>query len=104
MLLRALARRTLQVTATAVLFSGGAVAQAASSVSLCLPSTPNTAVTSASSTATCASGSTALALPASSAAQQTLISILPDIHYETSGIDGKPIVIQVAGGNGQVLD
>jgi hypothetical protein len=77
MLLRVLARRTLlPVTATAVLFSGGAVAQAASSVSLCVPSTPNTAVTSASSPGTCGSGSTALASPESSAAQQTLISML----------------------------
>jgi len=104
MLLRVLARRTLlPVTATAVLLCGGAVAQAASSVSLCVPSTPNTAVTSASSTGTCGSGSTAVVLPASSAAQQTLISILPDINYQASGIDGKP-TIQFSGANVQVIN
>ncbi len=104
MLLRVLARRTLlPVTATAVLFSGGAVAQAASSVSLCVPSTPNTAVTSASSTGTCASGATAVALPASSSAQQTLISILPYIFYEDKyhGIGGKPTIV-FSGANVQI--
>jgi hypothetical protein len=103
-LLRVLARRALlSVTATAVLFSGGAVAQAASSVSLCVPSTPNTAITSPSSAGTCASGATAVALPASSAAQQTLISILPDVNYQASGIDGKP-TIQFSGANLQVVN
>jgi hypothetical protein len=93
----------MPVLVPAVILAGGGVARAASpSVSLCVASTPNTAVTSASSTGTCASGSTAVALPASSAEQQTLLSILPHITFNQSGVDGKPTV-QFSGVNVQVV-
>jgi hypothetical protein len=101
MRVRVLARRIVPVIVTTVGFSGGAVAHAASSVSFCVPSTPSTPLTSASSTGTCASG-TAVALPASSQAQQTLISILPYVNYQPSGIGNKP-TIQVSGVNVQVV-
>ena len=103
MRLYAVRRRVLPVLVTAIGFSGGAVAQAATSVSLCVPSTPNKAVSSASSTGTCTSGSTAVALPASSAAQQTLISILPHISFQAAGVGGKP-TIQVSGVNLQLIN
>jgi hypothetical protein len=96
-------RRLLPVVATAAVFSGGAAAQAASSVSLCVPSKSNAAVTSASSSGTCALGSTAVALPATRAAQQTLLSILPDIKFVSAGIDGKP-TIQFNGVNVQLIN
>jgi hypothetical protein len=47
-----------------------------------------------------------VALPASSAAQQTLISILPDITFVSSGVGGKPTIqfhnvnVQVVNGAG----
>jgi hypothetical protein len=106
MRLHAVSRRVLPVIVTAVGFSGGAVAHAASTVSLCVPSKANTAVTSASSTGTCASGSTAVALPASSADQNTLISILPHVGFQASGVGGKPTIqfsavnVQLVNGSG----
>jgi hypothetical protein len=104
MRLPVVARRVLPVIVTTVGFSGGAVAYAApASVSLCVPSTPNKAVNSASSTGTCASGSAAVALPTSHAEQQTLISILPDISFQSSGIGGKP-TIQFSGVNLQLIN
>jgi hypothetical protein len=103
MLTHAVSRRLLPVFVTAVGFSGGAIAHPATSVSLCVPSKANTAVTSASSTGTCASGSTAVALPSSSAAQQTLISILPHLSIQASGVGGKP-TIQVSGVNLQLVN
>ena len=83
MLMHAVSRRVLPVFLIAVGFSGGAVAHAATSVSLCVPSKANTAVTSAGSTGKCASGSTAVARPSSSAAQQTLIDLDERIHAIT---------------------
>ncbi len=77
------------------------VAHAASSVSICVPATAGAAITSAGS-GSCSSG-TQVALPSSSAAQQTLIGILPYINYEASGIDGKP-TIQFSGANLQVVN
>jgi len=88
MRLRAVSPRFVPVTIIAVVLSGGAAARAASSLSLCVRQTPNTAVTSASTTGTCATGSTAVALPASTSGQQTLLSILPDITYQPAGIAG----------------
>jgi hypothetical protein len=98
-------RRILPVIVTTVGFSGGAIAHAAS-VSVCVPSTPNKAVTSAGSTGTCASGSTAVALPASSTDQQTLLSILPHVSFQASGVGGKPTIefsavnLQLVNGSG----
>jgi hypothetical protein len=72
-------------------------------VSLCVPSTANKTVTSASTTGTCATGSTAVALPASSTDQHTLLSILPHLTFQASGVDGKP-TIQFSGANVQVIN
>src|SRR5207248_1937662 len=49
------------------------------------------------------SGGTTVALPASSSEQQTLLSILPHIKYEASGVGGKP-TIQFSGVNVQVVN
>jgi hypothetical protein len=92
----------MPVVVTMVGFAGGAVAHAAS-VSLCVPSTPKAAVTSASSAGTCTAGSTAVALPASSTQQQTLISLLPHVSFHASGVGGKP-TIQFLGVNVQVVN
>lgn len=102
MRLRLLALRMLPLAITTAVFSGGAVAHAAS-VPFCVPSTPSAAVTSPSSTGACATGSTAVQMPASSADQQTLLSILPDIKVQASGVGGKP-TIQFSGVNLQLLN
>jgi hypothetical protein len=96
-----MSRRILPVIVTISVFSGAAVAHAAS-VSLCVPSTANKAVTSASG-GTCAAGSTAVALPASSTDQHTLLSILPHITFQASGVDGKPTLV-FSGVNLQVIN
>jgi hypothetical protein len=101
-LLLALSRRILPVIVTTAGLSGGVVAHAAS-VSLCVPSAPNKAVTSASKTGSCAAASTAVALPASSTDQQTLLSILPHVSFQASGVGGKP-TIQFSGMNLQVVN
>jgi hypothetical protein len=86
------------------LFAGGAFA---SSVFLCVPSTAGGSVTSdGSGSGACASTSTKVALPASSADQQTLVSILPHISFSSSGVGGKPTItfsgvnVQVVSGSG----
>jgi hypothetical protein len=80
--------------------AGGAFA---SSVFLCVPSTAGQSVTSGGpSPGTCASG-TKVALPASSADQQTLISILPHISFVSTGIGGKP-TIRFTGVNAQIIN
>ena len=82
------------------LFAGGAFA---SSVFLCVPSSASQAVVSGGpSPGTCSTG-TKVALPASSADQQTLLSILPHISFSASGIGGKP-TIQLSGVNVQIID
>jgi hypothetical protein len=96
-------RVMLLISAVGVVF--GAVAgsaAAASSVYLCVPSTAGASVTSGGSTGTCSTG-TPVALPSEKVEQEKLISILPDIKYEASGIDSKP-TIQFSGVNLQVID
>lgn len=101
---RAVIRLTLPGIVTVALFSGGAVAYgSAGSVSFCVPSKPHMAVTSTSSGGTCATGSAAVTLPASSSQQHTLLSILPDISFQASGVGGKPTV-QFAGVNLQLVN
>jgi hypothetical protein len=102
MRLSVLSRRILPVIVTTAGLSGGVVAHAAS-VSLCVPSAPNKAVTSASKTGSCATGSTVVALPASTTDQQTLLSILPHVSFQASGVGGKP-TIQFSGVNLQVVN
>ena len=102
MSLLVLGRRLLPVVVTAGVLSPGAVAHAAS-VSLCISSKPNAAVTSPGTSGTCAAGSTAVALPASSTDQQTLLAVLPHMSFQASGVGGKP-TIEISGVNVQVVN
>src|ERR1700733_12661456 len=69
----------------------GAQAAFASSVFVCVPATAGQSVSSDGNGSTaCASGGTRVALPASSADQQTLISILPHISFSAAGVGRKP--------------
>jgi hypothetical protein len=77
-------------------FAGGAFA---ASVSLCVPSTAGQSVSSGA----CSGSGSTVALPASSADQQTLISILPHITFSSSGVGGKPTV-KFTGVNLQLVD
>jgi len=97
-------RFVLSMAAVGVVFAGVAgSALGASSVFLCVPSTAGEAVTSVGSTGTCGSGSSSVALPSEKTEQEKLISILPHINYEASGIDKQP-TIQFSGVNLQVID
>jgi hypothetical protein len=58
-----------------------------------VPSTANKTVTSTGVAGTCAAGSTAVALPAGSKDQQTLLSILPHLSFQPSGVGGKPTIV-----------
>src|SRR5437763_6306238 len=85
----------------------GAQAAMASAVFLCVPSAAGHSVTSDGNGSTaCGSSSTRVALPASSADQKTLLSILPHIRFTASGVGGKPTVrftgvnVQVVSGSG----
>jgi len=73
----------------------------ASSVTLCVPSGEGAAITTPTS-GSCGTG-TSVVLPGEKADQEKLISILPHINYETSGIGGKPTV-QFSGVNLQVIN
>ena len=97
-------RVVLLLAAVGVVFAGVAdSALGASSVFLCVPSTAGEAVTSGGSTGTCGAGTSSVALPSEKAEQEKLISILPHINYEASGIDKQPTV-QFSGVNLQVID
>src|SRR4051794_1854981 len=89
------------VVAAAVSMSAAGTGTAgAASVSLCVPSSG--AVTAGA----CAGAGTSVALPASSADQQALISLLPHVRFAASGIGGKPTItftgvnVQVVSGSG----
>jgi hypothetical protein len=76
---------------------------ALASVAICVPSTAGQAVSSdGNGSAACSGAATKVALPASSADQQALISILPHIRFSTSGVGAKP-TIQFSGVNVQVV-
>jgi hypothetical protein len=62
----------------------------ASSVTLCVPAGEGAAITTPTK-GSCGSG-TSVALPSEKVEQEKLISILPHINYETSGIDAKPTI------------
>jgi hypothetical protein len=97
-------RVTLVLLAVGVVLGGLAgSAFAASSVYLCVPATAGEAVTSGGSSGTCGLGTSSVALPAEKAEQEKLISILPNIKYKASGIDGKP-TIQFSGVNLQLVN
>jgi hypothetical protein len=97
-------KRVLLLLAAVGAVSAGVASSAlgASTVFLCVPSTAGEAVTSGGSTGTCSSG-TSVVLPGEKAEQEKLISILPHINYEASGIDEKPTV-QFSGVNLQVIN
>ncbi|MGC2374038.1 MAG: hypothetical protein WA484_09210 [Solirubrobacteraceae bacterium] len=95
-------RRVALSIALGTVFLGVAgSALGASSVTLCVPSGEGVSI------ATPVKGScgaaTSVALPSEKTEQEKLISILPHINYEASGIDGKP-TIQFTGINLQVID
>ena len=95
-------RVVLLLAAVGVVFVGVVgSAQAASTVSLCVPSGEGAAITTPTG-GSCGSGTTVL-LPSEPAEQKKLISILPHINYEETGIGGKP-TIQFSGVNLQVID
>ena len=80
--------------------AGGALA---ASVVLCVPTAAGQAVVSGGAApGTCASG-TKVAMPASSADQQTLISLLPHMSFSASGVGGKP-TISFSGVNVQIIN
>lgn len=96
---------TLPAALVAALLACCVVAQGAladSSVSLCVPSTAGQAIVSGGSIGTCSSGQTPVSLPSSSAEQQTLLSILPHMSLNPSGVAGKP-TIRFSGVNVQVV-
>jgi hypothetical protein len=73
----------------------------ASSVTLCVPSGEGATITTPTS-GSCGSG-TSVQLPSEKAEQEKLLSILPHINYEASGVGGKPTV-QFTGVNLQVIN
>jgi len=77
------------------------VACAATSVTLCVPAGEGAAITTPSK-GSCGAG-TSVTLPGEKAEQEKLISILPHVDYEASGIDKQP-TIQFTGVNLQVID
>jgi hypothetical protein len=81
----------------ALLCSTGAAR--AASISLCVSGTPGAAVTSGA----CSGSGTTVALPSSATDQATLISILPYISFNATGIDGRP-TIRITGANVQIID
>lgn len=95
-------RRSTFLAASVAVIAGLAaspgVAQAATFI--CVPATAGAAVTSGGASGSCSAG-TAVELPASSADQQTLLSMLPHMSFSASGIGGKP-TITVTGANLQV--
>jgi hypothetical protein len=95
-------RAMLLMTSVGVAFVGlASSALAASSVTLCVPSGEGAAITTPLK-GSCGTATT-VQLPAEKAEQEKLISILPDIKYEASGIDSKP-TIQFSGVNLQVVN
>ena len=95
-------RVVLLMAAVGVVFAGVAgSALGASTVSLCVPSGEGAAITTPTK-GSCGSG-TSVALPSEKAEQEKLISILPHINYEASGVDAKP-TIQFSGINLQVIN
>jgi hypothetical protein len=95
-------RFVLLMAAVGVVFAGVAgSALGASSVTLCVPSGEGAAITTPTS-GSCGSG-TSVQLPGEKAEQEKLISILPHINYEASGVDAKP-TIQFTGINLQVIN
>jgi hypothetical protein len=95
-------RVVLLLAAVGAMFAGvTGSAQAASSVTLCVPSTEGAAITTPTG-GSCGSG-TSVQLPSEAKEQEKLISILPHINYEASGIDKQPTV-QFSGINLQVIN
>jgi len=90
------------MAAVGVVFVGVAgSALGASSVTLCVPSGEGAAITTPTG-GSCGAG-TSVQLPGEKAEQEKLISILPDLKYVASGVDGKPTV-QFSGVNLQVIN
>jgi len=95
-------RVVLLLAAVGVVFVGVVgSALGASSVTLCVPSAEGAAITTPTS-GSCGSG-TSVQLPSEAKEQEKLISILPHINYEASGIDKQP-TIQFSGVNLQVIN
>lgn len=94
--------RLVSIMATTVIAVGlmtDVSVAAASSVSLCVPTTSGEAVKSGA----CGGGGTTVSLPASATDQETLISILPYIKFEAEGVAKKP-TIQFSGVNVQIIN
>jgi hypothetical protein len=89
----------LVALATAITLCFGAADAFAASVSMCVPTTPGQPLVSGA----CSGSGTTVALPASSADQQTLISILPYVRFVASGVGGLPTV-QFTGANVQIVN
>src|SRR5690348_15440251 len=99
----AVRRSIVAATATMAVCGGLAIPASASaaSVALCVPSTAGATVTAAGG-GSCSGGATKVALPASSADQQTLLNVLPFISFNASGVGGKP-TIRFTGANVQIV-
>ena len=75
----------------------------ASSVFLCVPSSAGQAVTSdGNGSGGCAGRAAKVALPGGAADQQTLISILPYVSFDATGVGGAP-TIRFSGVNVQIV-
>jgi hypothetical protein len=94
-------RRVLLFVVVGIVFFGVASVASAASVTLCVPSGEGAAITTPTG-GSCGTG-TSVQLPSEKSEQEKLISILPDIKYESSGIDSKP-TIQFSGVNLQVIN
>jgi hypothetical protein len=93
---------TAALVAALGLAAGPAAGSAAASVFLCVPASAGAAVTSRGSAGACASG-TPVELPDSRADQHTLVSILPYLSFNATGIAGEP-TITFKGANVQLVN
>ena len=78
-------------------------ASAQAAVFLCVPTTAGAAVTSGGADGASCGTSKPVELPESRADQKTLLSILPYLSFNPTGVGGKPTV-QVKGANLQILN
>jgi hypothetical protein len=94
-------RVVLLMAVVGLVFLGVVGSALGATVSVCVPSGEGAAITTPTG-GSCGSGTSVL-LPAEPEEQKKLISILPHINYEASGIDEKPTV-QFSGVNLQVIN
>ncbi len=95
--------RYVKWVAAAALAAGATAVPAHAGTFLCVPATAGQAITSGGAAGTCATGSSSVQLPSAAADQQKLISLLPYLSLQASGVGGKPTV-RVSGANLQIVN